>query len=654
MPRCPAQLGQPRSSASRSRRGPRRPRRRSPDARDRALKRTALTCCSSAADAQRPSAALASQTRTTPSPPAVATWRAVRAEVDSRQHRGTRRSTVGRAAREVPDADRAVVARAHRAAYRRRRTGPTRRDRRDRAAPCRRPRRSTGEHANGAVEARDDELGAVGAELHPGGVVAGESRECRASPGRATSQTAITPSSPALATCAAVGREARAERPVRGAHRLDQRGARCRRPRSRTAPSRPAVDDLAAVGARLDGVDPVARAPATTASAREASVAWRSTFCACSVSRRSSARSASVRLSPGSTSRKLVALAASSRDAAMSRWRSASRPCESATTATAEIATSAGRQRGERRRDPAAARRALALPARLRSASRNARSSSFERGIAALRATRWPRRAARRGTARRRRGRGRATPARRRSGSAGSAGSSRSSSIQSRSRGHSRSSASCATSTLPALTVRSRASASSSITPRRRPSPVASSSASASRRRSTRALRLPLDQPQQHAARHGLLRRVEPAERVLGEPRDGAAHAARLARRSRAAGARPSRRCHSSSSAVDSSGSAPGSSLDVGHERVGELGLDARARRAARDPRSRGGARRGASRRPARGWRRAAGRARGTRRSARRSRRAARRPRTRRRRACARRDELGRERGCARARRGRR
>ena len=37
---------------------------------------------------------------------------------------------------------------------------------------------------------------------------------------------------------------------------------------------------------------------------------------------------------------------------------------------------------------------------------------------------------------------------------------------------------------------------------------------------------------------------------------------------------RPSRCCHSSSSAVDSSGSAPGSALDVGEQRIDELRLD--------------------------------------------------------------------------------
>ena len=105
---------------------------------------------------------------------------------------------------------------------------------------------------------------------------------------------------------------------------------------------------------------------------------------------------------------------------------------------------------------------------------------------------------------------------------------------------------------------------------------------------------------QQDAPRHGLLRRVEALVGVLGEPRDRAAHAAGALIGGEAQRA-PSRRCHSSSSAVDSSGSAPGSRLGVGQQAVDERGLDVQARRAA-GARSRGAARRAASGRRGRGW----------------------------------------------------
>ena len=193
----------------------------------------------------------------------------------------------------------------------------------------------------------------------------------------------------------------------------------------------------------------------------------------------------------------------------------------------------------------------------------------------ARRATPARRRAARRGRARRRRARvvpfarGVVSWRCRRRPSA-------SSSSQPRSRGHSRSSASCATSTVPALTVSRRRSASRATTARDVLVRSVSSSASGDPPAHDAARVALADQPQQHAARDGLLRGVELAERLLREPRDRAAHAAG-ALVGGVAQAPPSRRCHSSSSAVDSSGSAPGSSLDVGHQRVDELRLDAQA-----------------------------------------------------------------------------
>ena len=70
---------------------------------------------------------------------------------------------------------------------------------------------------------------------------------------------------------------------------------------------------------------------------------------------------------------------------------------------------------------------------------------------------------------------------------------------------------------------------------------------------------------------------VELAVGALGQPRDRAAHAAGALVGGEAQRAGRRARCHSSSSAVDSSGSAPGSSGDVGDQRVDELRLDAQA-----------------------------------------------------------------------------
>ena len=88
------------------------------------------------------------------------------------------------------------------------------------------------------------------------------------------------------------------------------------------------------------------------------------------------------------------------------------------------------------------------------------------------------------------------------------------------------------------------------------------------------AARVLAGQPQQDAPRDGLLRRVEARVGGLGEPRDGAPHAAGAL----VAGEReerPSRRSHSSNRAVESSGSAPGSSSTSGQQPVDELRLDA-------------------------------------------------------------------------------
>ena len=81
-------------------------------------------------------------------------------------------------------------------------------------------------------------------------------------------------------------------------------------------------------------------------------------------------------------------------------------------------------------------------------------------------------------------------------------------------------------------------------------------------------------QPQQDPARHGLLMGVELSVRRLGQPPDRAEDAARpLVRRERSV--RPSRSCQSSSSALDSSGRAPGAPSTSASRRSDELGLDA-------------------------------------------------------------------------------
>ena len=84
-------------------------------------------------------------------------------------------------------------------------------------------------------------------------------------------------------------------------------------------------------------------------------------------------------------------------------------------------------------------------------------------------------------------------------------------------------------------------------------------------------------EPQQDPAGHVALRRLEPVVRVLGEPRDRGAHAADLLVRG-AANRRPSRRRQRSSSAVDSSGSAPGSPATSATSRSVQPGLDLEAR----------------------------------------------------------------------------
>ena len=117
-------------------------------------------------------------------------------------------------------------------------------------------------------------------------------------------------------------------------------------------------------------------------------------------------------------------------------------------------------------------------------------------------------------------------------------------------------------------------------------------------------------QPQQDAARDRLLLCIEALVGRLRQPRDRAAHAAGAARSAARRSWRPSRCCHSSSSAVDSSGSAPGSPSC--RPAAGRRGRARRAaRRAAPAARSRGAARRAASARRARGWPPAARRAAG-------------------------------------------
>ena len=272
---------------------------------------------------------------------------------------------------------------------------------------------------------------------------------------------------------------------------------------------------------------------AMTRVARCARVAWRTAFCACSVSRRRSASSASASARPGSVARSVEDFVASSRDAAMSR----SRPANSTVD---DDRDDGGRERRQRRarqqRSGAGASRVRARgsPRSRRGTRARARSAAGSPRVAPLAG---PRRAACRGRARPRRGRGGATPRAAAVRLRWIRRPSRSSSIQPRSRGHSRSSASWATSTVPALTVSRRRSVSSAITRRDVLARSVSSSASGTRRRSTAPSAPSPASRMQHAARDGLLRGVEPLERVLGEPRDRAAHAARCARRRRGAGA---------------------------------------------------------------------------------------------------------------------
>ena len=198
-----------------------------------------------------------------------------------------------------------------------------------------------------------------------------------------------------------------------------------------------------------------------------------------------------------------------------------------------------------------------------------------------------------------------------------------SSSSQSRSRGHSLSSASWATSASPSADADQPAVS-------ELPEPPPPGVRSSSQRLAARAPPSPVAQPAsaRGAPRDAALLRREAAVDALGEPRHGAADAAARVGGS-AAGA--VRCCHSSSSAVDNSGSAPGSpstsstsastaprrlagrragrQLDprrsssrasagtavVGAEhapQLGELARRQRSRRAARSGRARGGERR--------------------------------------------------------------
>ena len=181
-----------------------------------------------------------------------------------------------------------------------------------------------GDHADGAIQQRKDEPASVGAEIHAGGQRGRGNRNSTRLCSLSRSQTATTPSSPTLASCRPSG-----ERLAPSAHpsvALIVDTARSRsRSQTRTAPSRPAV--ATCLPSRLGSTEVTQSACAGhDESARDVSVACRRTFSACAVCFRSSACNARVRLRPGSTSEGLVALAASSRDAAMSRCRSASRP----------------------------------------------------------------------------------------------------------------------------------------------------------------------------------------------------------------------------------------------------------------------------------------------------------------------------------------
>ena len=126
------------------------------------------------------------------------------------------------------------------------------------------------------------------------------------------------------------------------------------------------------------------------------------------------------------------------------------------------------------------------------------------------------------------------------------------------------------------VTVSRRRSVSSSTTRATSSPRSVSSSASGTRRRSTAPPGPSAASRTRMLRAIGLLRRVEPAVRVLGEPRDRAAHAAGALVR-RVAQAPPVALLPQLEERGREQRERARLALDVLHERVGELGLDAQA-----------------------------------------------------------------------------
>ena len=345
------------------------------------------------------------------------------------------------------------------------------------------------------------------------------------------------PSSPALATCLPSGE--RLAPSAQPSCALIVVSARPRaRFQTRTTPSRPGRHDAVVRRRSARPSSPSRDAPARpTASVTRASpAAARSGPARCPAGR--GPRSARARLKPGSTSRKLVALAASSREAAISRWRSASRA----------LVEGDDRHRGDRRERDEQARR-TANQMRRRRAARSARDArGWRRGTRAR-----ARSATARGSSRHSTRLGQAAAAEQRAvvavqpaplvrGGGDAAMDAQALAVLLDPAAQPRPLAqqrlvrdldAC-----PALTVSRRWSVNSSTTRATSSLRSVSSSASGDAPALDRAAGALGGEPHEDAARRSACcGGVEPAERVLGEPRDRAAHAAACARTPRGAGA---------------------------------------------------------------------------------------------------------------------